>query len=107
MNIDLKQFAKPRVVQRSLEYNGQTGDVGVRELSVRESNDLFVLIEAKQTLKSRRKLIALSVVDADGKPQFSEAEVEALPVALASKLEKLALSVNGMDAEAAADAKNA
>lgn len=107
MNIDLKQFAKPRIIQRSFEHDGATGDVGIRELSVSESNSVFALIEAKQTLKARKRLLALSVMDASGKPQFSEDEIGEMPAGLAAKLEKLALSVNGMDAEGAAAAKNA
>lgn len=104
--MDLKELAKTEIVQRDIDVKGQSVTVSIKQLTVRQSNELFALLEAKNTLKSRKRLLAWSIVDADGKPQFTEADVEEMNLALASELEKLVLDVNGMSDAGAAAAKN-
>lgn len=103
--MSLKDLAKPAVISKTIEYKGNTETVFVMELSVKDANQLFECFSKQKTLEARKILINKSIVDADGKPVFTQAEVEALPVDLASKLESVAMAVNGFSETGSVDAK--
>lgn len=103
--MSLRDLAKPAVVTKSIEYKGKQETVYVQELSVKDANQLFECFNKQKTLEARKILINKSIVDEDGKPLFTQAEVENLPVELASKLESAAMIVNGFSEDGTIDAK--
>lgn len=81
MSNDLIDLFKPRIVPVKVEFDGQTADVYVRELSARQVFDLQRMSGKKEENNAERfsvKLVSEAICDEEGKRQYSEQDAAKL-----------------------------
>lgn len=94
------------VVERTLKVNGKEKKVYVQEISSHLAEELFDLlgpdgkVDKAKTKGLRSRIIAACIVNADGSPKGDEKAAAEIAVAVANRLQRLAMEVNGFTPDA-------
>jgi hypothetical protein len=105
---DLSDFIGTGINEREIEYKGKTRTFYFRDIPADDAEKLFLNVDKdpKKNKGLRNRVLAATIVDAEGNTALTEKEAGQLPNELANKLQTEALKILGLTPEAAEEAKN-
>lgn len=104
----IADFIGSTITEREVEYKGKTRTFRFRELQADEAEKIFLNVhkDPAKNLGVRNRLLAATLVNADGTQACTAADIGKLPNELVSALQNIALDVNGLGAKAEDEGKN-